>query len=332
MQQMRCLSTLVFFVLFLGKVQAQQTHFIYIQSDNKQPFSVVVNQKEYKSSSAGYTIVPKLLMGKYSFEMKFPDNQWPNQSIELSVSGDAGYVLKNFGEKGWGLFNLQTMAVTMNAPKNPEEPKHAPVPQPKETSIDQPVEKVEPPTPAPIPEKIVQLNQLADSEGYSAIYILINGATTDTIRVFIPGVQLLRKEEKSSAMEQQPTVTAEQKPILSPSANDTSSKAMATKESSNKGNNCTTEAGEKDFLKLRKKMAEENNTEGMLKQAAKGLKDKCYSTEQVKNLSVLFLSDEGRFQFLKLAYPSVSDKQNFASLSSIFVDKSFAEKLADIMQ
>jgi hypothetical protein len=48
-------------------------------------------------------------------------DKWPVQQFSIAVrSKDRGFVLKNFGEKGWGLFDLQTLSVQMtdDAPKD----------------------------------------------------------------------------------------------------------------------------------------------------------------------------------------------------------------------
>jgi hypothetical protein len=52
----------------------------------------------------------------------------------------------------------------------------------------------------------------------------------------------------------------------------------------------------------------------MLTAAKKVLKAKCFTTDQIKNLGVLFLTDEGKYKFFDLAYPFVSDSYNFKSL------------------
>lgn len=93
---------------------AQQKHFIYIQSDNQQPFYVKLDKKIMSSSASGYIIIPKLLEGAYDFTIGFPKNEWPEQKVTCNVAtADAGYLLKNFGEKGWGLFNFQTLDLLM---------------------------------------------------------------------------------------------------------------------------------------------------------------------------------------------------------------------------
>ena len=86
---------------------------------------------------------------------------------------------------------------------------------------------------------------------------------------------------------------------------------------------CKATAGEDDFLKLRKKMAAENNDDDMVTIAKKAFKSKCYTTEQVKNLSVLFLKDEGKYKFFDAAYPFVTDAYNFASLETQLTDSYF---------
>lgn len=103
------------FMIMSLAVHAQQVHFIYIQADNKQPFSVELNGKYYSSSSIGYIILPKLTDGTYTLKINFAKNSYPEQNFTLNVAGkDYGYALKNFDDKGWGLFNFQTTDVVMN--------------------------------------------------------------------------------------------------------------------------------------------------------------------------------------------------------------------------
>ena len=70
-------------------------------------------------------------------------------------------------------------------------------------------------------------------------------------------------------------------------------------------------------------MASEKNDDEMIKTAKRGFKAKCYSTAQIKNLSVLFLNDAGRYQFFDAAYPFVYDTGNFGSLEQQLTDPYF---------
>ncbi len=105
---------LILFSLFVAlPTFSQQNFFVYIQTDNKQPFYIKHNNKVFSSSSTGYAIISKLQRGDYLFSVGFPKNEYPLQNINISVNEDAGYLLKNFGEKGWVFFNMQTLGVVM---------------------------------------------------------------------------------------------------------------------------------------------------------------------------------------------------------------------------
>jgi hypothetical protein len=95
-------------------VFAQQLNrFAYIQTDNNQPFYIKWNAKIWSSSNSGYLILPKIKDPQISIIIGFPKNLYPEQEFTITFNGnkDAGFILKNFGDKGWGLYNLQTLAV-----------------------------------------------------------------------------------------------------------------------------------------------------------------------------------------------------------------------------
>jgi hypothetical protein len=84
---------------------------------------------------------------------------------------------------------------------------------------------------------------------------------------------------------------------------------------------CQTVANNDDFLKLRRKMAARTNDDGMLDEARKYFKSKCFSTEQIKNLSTMFLSNAGKYNFFSAAYNYTTDVENFSSLQSELKDE-----------
>lgn len=96
-------------------LKAQLNHFFYFQTENKQPFYAKLDKKIYSSSVSGYLIIPKLTDGIYSIAIGFPKSEIEEQLYSCTVSSkDEGYLIKNFGEKGWGLFNLQSLDLTMD--------------------------------------------------------------------------------------------------------------------------------------------------------------------------------------------------------------------------
>lgn len=115
------------FAAFSFNAASQKVYFIYLQSESQQPFFVKMNDKVYSSSAAGYLILSKLYDTTYNFKIGFPQGKWPEQDFSVTVGRkDHGYLLKDFGEKGWGLFDLQALSVKMSsssALKSEEKPK-----------------------------------------------------------------------------------------------------------------------------------------------------------------------------------------------------------------
>ena len=115
------------FILLFCTLQtsAQQDYFIYLQTDNNQAFYLRINNTVYSSTASGYLILAKLPDSIAITTIGFAKAVFPEQQFNIPVNHkDAGYLLKNFGDKGWGLFNLQTMAVIMNS--NATEEKKSP--------------------------------------------------------------------------------------------------------------------------------------------------------------------------------------------------------------
>jgi hypothetical protein len=105
---------LIFFCMHSFVLKAQQKHFIYVQSEDKQPFAVVLGGKVYSSSDYGYVIIPKLTDSTYKFTVSFPMNKFPDQSFSCTINKkDVGYALKNETD-GWVLQNMQTQKLIVN--------------------------------------------------------------------------------------------------------------------------------------------------------------------------------------------------------------------------
>ncbi len=106
----------LFFISLVLAATAQKVYFVYLQTEKEQPFFIKMNDKVYSSSVSGYLILSKLPDSSYHFSVGFPQNKWPEQNFTIDINKkDHGFLVKDFGEKGWGLFDLQTMAVSMSA-------------------------------------------------------------------------------------------------------------------------------------------------------------------------------------------------------------------------
>ncbi|HEY6061978.1 MAG TPA: DUF4476 domain-containing protein [Chitinophagaceae bacterium] len=395
--KMNKLAVCLFFSLASLTGFSQKVYFVYLQSEAEQPFFVKMNGKIHSSSASGYVILSKLHDSTYNFTVGFPQNKWPEQNFSVSINKkDHGYILKNFGEKGWGLFDLQTLAVQMAVSgsakieeKKAEENKDVSVftdilskaaddpslkeksVQPKveekktetviqenfskeksseltkDTSVIKPVEiiakaeaikeepkveKKEQPaikveeTVIPVieeeykPTVVRKRSESSTTEGFGLVFIdnLGNGMN-DTIRLLIPNPKSVvaitkeePKEEKKFIEILADTVKKKEEIVVDV-------KAAATESPVEKNvlkNNCPAAAEESDFFKLRKNMAAAEGDDDMLSEARKYFKTKCFSTEQVKNLGLLFLNDGGKYKFFDLAYAFVTDIDKFSVLQN----------------
>jgi hypothetical protein len=348
-------------------LKAQQNYFVYLQTDNKQPFYVKVNSKVLSSSSSGYVVIPKLTTGSYPITVGFAKDKWPEQSFNLEIgTTDAGYLLKNFGEKGWGLYNIQTMQISMNGDKEPSiaksindddafaktlsgaanakidtKPKKEKVKETVKEVVKEAEKAVEPeniPEPTKqIANKVEKISSKKNNEGNRFItYIVTNKNALDTVDVFInyqieknsqivenlkstvekPEEILVNgKEEKKPEPQKDKKFLDINMQTGSANANSTEKEVvLKSKPIVAINSDCKEKATEEDFIKTRKKMALGDNDDEMVDVARKVFKLKCYSVEQIKGLSILFLNDNGKYKFFDAVYARVSDSQNYATL------------------
>ncbi len=335
--------------IFSHNLIAQQNNFIYIQTENKQPFYVRLDNKIFSSAAAGYLIIPKLADGSYQLSIGFPKNEWPEQKVTCTVNKkDAGYSLKNFGNKGWGLFNLQTLEIAMAVAKI------EPIQVLRDTTDDafsnmlssvvndRTIKEKEPEKEEVKPEikeeikpdvqtvqKIERLITNTDKNGTEMVFVDRTAEITDTIRLFIPadkmpGPEIKKeeiKEDKKFIDIELPDPNTKTPNQIYPEEKKTDSPLVTEKTKPVLINsNCKNIASPNDYIKLRKKMVAENNDDDMIAVARKIFKTKCFTTEQVKTLSALFLKEDGKYKFFDASYPYVSDFQHFASLESQLSD------------
>jgi hypothetical protein len=111
------LKYLVFFLCLLSlslTASAQRLHFVYLQSDSLTPFFVKMGGKHFSSTTAGYLILPKLNDSSYSINLGFVGSAEVQDYVLDIKDKDLGFIIRNFGEKGWGLQNLQSGEVQLS--------------------------------------------------------------------------------------------------------------------------------------------------------------------------------------------------------------------------
>jgi hypothetical protein len=425
-------SLLLVCIVLLGHltVRAQQSHFIYIQSDNKQPFSVVLNKKSYSSGGTGYLIISKIPAGKQTLLLGFTGSKLPAFEFAVVVDADAGYALKNYEEKGWGLYNLQSMAVVMGTASAQALPQQQqPVKPPAQTTaaalkpvannqfgdmlsqvVDdpdlakkttpQPVEKPAVKTPAStaatqptatkpvqkatvdtvvIPDAedvaasagtrgVIKAQENQDEKGTGMVIIDFNSKGSDTVKIFIPvtpppadsvKVAEAKPEEKKDTPVTLPAqadtvvvpkeATAVNNPFYSKPAEtvaagtqekrepavtaDSAVVELPEKKIASYNSNCTGGmASDKDLDKLKKRMVGEGADDKMIAAAKKAFKAKCYTTAQIKELGMLFFTDDSRYAFYDASYPFVYDVANFSSLEAMLLEDYYKKRFRAMLR
>lgn len=147
-------------------------------------------------------------------------------------------------------------------------------------------------------------------EGFGLVYYDISENSIDTIRLMIPNPKIEIKK----------TETEEPGGML------VLNRDSLIKASSPTLPPCKVVATESDFFKLRKVMAARTSDDAMVDEARKSFKSKCYTTEQVRHLSTLFLTSAGKFQFFESAYRHVSDIEQFPTLASEIRDDYYSKR------
>jgi preprotein translocase subunit YajC len=185
---------------------------------------------------------------------------------------------------------------------------------------------------------IVRRSESSTTQGFGLTFIDQIAETSDTIRILIPNPKSPIFKTSSEA---KPEVKAQLKTIADIEASaqvdttgglvNTTAKMATNEPVSVELSNCNSLATERDFKKLQKEMASLETDEGMINTAMLVFKDKCFTTEQIKNLSTLFLAAQWKYQFFAAAQKSVSDKEKFPSLQSEIQDDYYVNQFKALL-
>lgn len=430
---LRSVNKLVLIFCLLSQcaiIQAQDKRFIYIQTENNQPFYVRINGKLYSSTASGYVILPKLDATDYQLNIGFPKNEFPEEAYQISVANhNEGFLLKNLGNK-WSLFNIETMALVDGVSTQPDvevkiqtDPfssmladvvkdsslvKERVVVEPKKaetlktdtakeitanTVEEKPVENISNTvadsteilsgittthveTVKEKPASIKRILLMNEAKGLELVYV--DMAIGDTIRLFMPvsannntpkerpkiiyqpeqkdtssytitptivtGPEYGVKDSRRMEPEKKQEIAPKQDKIIynpedSPKSNEDVNQLKEERtdtpeviQYSHVNSDCVHFATNNDFLKLRKRMAAETDNDKMLDVARKYFKNRCFSTEQIRNLSYLFLDDEGKYRFFDLAYAFTSDSDQYYKLEGQLKDDYYINRFKAMIQ
>src|SRR5689334_8271665 len=87
---------------------AQQSLYVYLQSENWQPFYLQIDDKVYSSSSIARLVISNLPDQTSSFEVGFPQHTIQPQRFSIPLQNrDHGYPIIKTGSKGYALQDWQ---------------------------------------------------------------------------------------------------------------------------------------------------------------------------------------------------------------------------------
>jgi hypothetical protein len=89
---------------------------------------------------------------------------------------------------------------------------------------------------------------------------------------------------------------------------------------------CTKFATDADVDKLRVAILNANSNDTKVVEAKKIFKSRCFSTKQIRALSELFSSDDGRYKLFDAAFPFISDSSNFKNLVDLLEDSFYINR------
>jgi hypothetical protein len=351
------MSRLLLLLLLLIELSgyAQRPSFVYIQTEPAQPFTVTMGEKVFKSSQSGYLILSRLTDSNYAIKVNFPLANWPAQYFTLQVNqADKGFLLKDFGDKGWGLMDWQKLTTQFS---------------------EQPATKEEKPLQADQYSSDDFATLLAKASGDPSLISTttkekkVSPSVNDSIAqpkitIAIDSVNTANKPQLSLPIDTVLVQTNVQQPAkLIQSKGETSVVTRRAESSTTEGFGLvfvdTYASGQSDTIRLIipnqqpiinlpahcKEIATDSLCLDLQKQLSESISEtkkmqlmkqhlplRCYTSTQLKMMAVLFSTDESKYDFLLEAWSHVTDKSKYSELASILSTTEIAERFKALLQ
>jgi hypothetical protein len=350
--------------LFAGRLfaQAQENRFLYLQTDDGQPFYAKTGGVHHSSTISGFLILSRLQDSVLDIVIGFPRDIYPAQSFKVSpLDRDRGMVLKRQGDGSWVLFDLHTVEAIPGRQVVREAPAPRQSLQPAtrdsfttmlstaigdSTLLETRVahggraeqQPAKPGVAAAAPDTTV--GRPAD---VAPLSVPKSPSKADTVTVSVS------KDTLQSLTEVRPAVPAglppavAEKPSLPSDSAGTAAKvgavdAMPTlpSEAGGKGGakasakpdrtDCKSSESVAQLGDLRRRMEALRDEEAQVAEAVREMRLRCFSTAQVRSLLVVFGREEGRFKLMNAAYPLVRDPSAYPDLLPILKDPYFIHR------
>lgn len=297
----------LFLILFFIGLQSKSQHFVVIDAATPVPFTVTLQGKIYQSSQEGHLIIPKLNDTTYTFIINTIASKGRDYNFTFNMNRrDHGWILKPLGQTQFELYDWQTETSipSFDPTQSTQTIKAAPMPAPTAAATT----KVE------IPAINISLwKDDTDALQRSLSYIIKEGTTfIDTVQVSIK----LEIPSNPSSVAPLKLDSLKEQPIKPTPIVTTPSPIIKMVNS-----DCKLMASEKEIDKLRMKMLHNDEPEERLETSRGFLKNRCITTMQTRSLAELFFTPDNIYKFLDIAYPHVSDSDQFSQLIDLLTDE-----------
>lgn len=183
---------------------AQPLSFIHIQTENEQPYEMVWNGKSYSSSPKGYLVIPQVAVGKHILNLSYSDETGAVTESQFTVAMEGvprGFSLRQAIDNSWSLFDMVDLTLLKGTIVVPmvkaSVPDVVPATVKDESLIQKPTEqpavKKEPVIAKEKtglkPTGILKIFDKSGTSGIDQVYVITNGAKSDTIALFIPVIE-----------------------------------------------------------------------------------------------------------------------------------------------
>lgn len=335
----RLFRFLIFFFCLLSLTEgAWAQHYFFIEADGQQPFYARWNGKLISSSASGFLLVPRVEDEKIILTIGFPRNQFPEQNFELTeMNRDRGFQLKNFGEKGWGLFDRTSLAVIMPVSANSEKLMDVSKTPDKsfasvlaevtgDSTLREPRQEPKAPTTTkkqvlsvstPLRDSLIKDDRmkkvditnmlLMENDQIKVMGYLVRNELggTDTVRAEISKPSLV---QPAVARAQPQEVSTPKEPATSVS---TSPKKIAV---------CDRPFAEtKDIRSLQRRILGSSDLNEQITMVVKEYKVKCFNSRQTMDLGWMIADEGARLRFFEALWGLVSDQDQFGQLETVFM-------------
>lgn len=308
---------------FIGTaVFSQRPNFVYIQSEPAQSFTVKLGEQNFQSSPSGYLILSQLTDTAYPIAVHFPSTLWPVQHFTLEVNHtDKGYLLKDFGDKGWGLMDWRKLTVQYSLTKNHS--MELAMKDSSQTKVDDFASLLakasgDPSLQARTEKKADSL--LSKQAGLSVKDSVIEATTFITKEADTTtkeGVSLVYIDKKTKGQED--TIQ-----LLIPN------KVARVVEELPK--HCKVITTEVQLSVLQQQWQALLTDEKKMESLKRHGENHCFTVSQIRELANYFSTDEKKYNFLLEAWSFTSDRNIYGTLAALFQRKEIADRFKELVQ